>query len=265
MKQRVAFTLVEMLAVVSILGLLIAMMLPSFMGAMEFTRRTNCLNNLKQIGIGFYNYQGANHGCMPPFCSSADSSYDWIWTDTLGPYTTSGKAAGPGAQSGTNYPGKSIWACPDAQFNPATGVSASGGFRTNYANTCGSLATDTWTPAPNNAGLVMSDGLHQSTGTFDSFRICNRYNQMDARSILVYCGCYGCGLDPGFPDPAGMPSDWNLSAKGTPDAVIIPFAHRDQNPALTVNGSVKSYGRGVKMGVGTGNRLTDDTWVPAGN
>jgi type II secretory pathway pseudopilin PulG len=290
MKRRLAFTLIELLMIVSIIVVLITILLPSVRSALEFPRRSTCLSNLKQIGIGLYNYQGANNGYMPPFCSGSNAAipYDWIWPDTLAPYVDSnGKQAGPGVESGINYPGKSIWACPDAQINPDPDVVAdygtefpTGGFRTNYANTCGSVATGTWQPAANNAGLIMSDGHRTSTSTFDSYKVCNRYTQMDSQSVLIFCGCYGCSADHGnpcgtsggFPDPATLPRDWNAnsvfpptpSPVPGPGVIIIPFAHLHQTPALTVNGSVKGYGKGTQMGGGPNDTDTSgkDTWVP---
>ncbi len=70
------FTLVEILVVVAIIAVLASLLLPAVQSAREASRRTQCLNNLRQIGIGFHNYH-AVRDCFPTAVSGSGARHYW--------------------------------------------------------------------------------------------------------------------------------------------------------------------------------------------
>ena len=86
MRSR-GFTLVELLVVIAIIGVLIALLLPSVQAAREAARRSNCTNNLKQIGLALLGYESSRKAlpCGYSYYTNAAAPC-WGWAVTILPF-----------------------------------------------------------------------------------------------------------------------------------------------------------------------------------
>ena len=97
--RRHGFTLIELLVVIAIIGVLIALLLPAIQMAREAARRSQCQNNLKQMGVALHNYLDQARVFPPGYVSTwapadpdrADIGAGWGWASHLLPHLDQNK------------------------------------------------------------------------------------------------------------------------------------------------------------------------------
>ena len=84
-----AFTLVELLVVISIIGVLIGLLLPAVQAARESARRTQCASNLRQVGLAMGQFCDTHRGRFPDTSHNEANDVELSWIYTIAPFMES--------------------------------------------------------------------------------------------------------------------------------------------------------------------------------
>jgi prepilin-type N-terminal cleavage/methylation domain-containing protein len=208
-----AFTLVELLVVIAIIGILVGLLLPAVQAARESARRTQCLSNLKQIGVAVQLFHDGRKEIVP---SRLDCNHA-TWAVLLWPYLEQGNVARKWGSERSYYfqPAENravsvpVYLCPTRRTSPQ--LSVEGDERDDVAHQPGSLS---------DYAASIGDGVGSGDGVGDE-----RIEPSGAFRQAICPPCVGAGADLRFRGPFRSRTTFERVTDGLSRTIFLGEKH----------------------------------------